>query len=110
MLAYYSLSATSIKKHKIKNIPTLKMYADDIYDLPAILIDVLAKDSLELANDKVFIEKIIDSALEKAIEVSQIIGVVFLIIDAKNKELVELYQAEGFERLRDSKRLIMRLP
>lgn len=95
ILAYYTLNST-----ELDNSNALKGYPNKI---PAVLIGRMGVD--DTAKGQGLSKIAIAHALQMAKKASDIIGIAFIVIDAKTDELVGYYQKFGFILLAD-KRLI----
>ena len=94
---YYSLSATSFDR---KSMP--KNFAKRLprYPVPAVLLARLAVDS-SYQNCGLGSMLLVD-AFKKVLQVDTLIGVVALLVDALNKEVVGFYQKSEFVQSDDN--------
>lgn len=92
ILGYYSLSSMSVPldelpKETIKKLPKYPL-------LPAVLIGRLAVDKKHQGNR--IGELLLLDGIKKSVRISQKIGVVAIIVDAKDKEAANFYKHYGF--------------
>lgn len=92
IVGFYSLSATSIE---FENAPiSLKRHLAP-YPIPAVLIGRLAISKHEQGQGVG--RYLLAHALAKIKQAMQLLGIVAIVVDAKNKEAVDFYRYLGFE-------------
>lgn len=106
VLGYYTLSASSISHNDIEH-PDIKKLPR--YPIPAILIGRLAADISTQKNKMRIGSKLLINALKKCAAVSEELGVLFVIVDAKEGAR-GFYQHYGFKSLKkDSSQLFLKI-
>lgn len=93
--AFFSLTVDALENHSIKGYPN---------KIPVVLIGRIGVD--KTMQGKGLANVMISEAMHQAKQVSQIVGVAFVVIDAKNERLATYYQNHGFLRMGDTLRLI----
>ena len=93
--AFFSLTVDVLENHSIKGYPN---------KIPVVLIGRIGVD--KTMQGKGLANVMISEAMHQAKQVSQIVGVAFVVIDAKNERLATYYQNHGFLRMGNTLRLI----
>jgi len=102
IVGFYTLSAHSVCRDKLPQNTHLGGYGD----LPFLLLDRLAVD--QQYQGKGFGDVLIFHALKSTLAAAQHVGILGLIVDAKNENAVSFYEKFGFLRLIASpKRLVL---
>jgi GNAT superfamily N-acetyltransferase len=96
IVGFYSLSATSVE---FESAPVSLKRNLAPYPIPAVLIGRLAISKSEQGQGVG--RYLLAHALTKIKQVTQLAGVVAIVVDAKNKEAVSFYRHFGFELFSD---------
>jgi len=98
ILGFYTLSSIGIFPGELPNEITRKLPKYPIF--PGILLGRLARDK-KLNGNSIGLYLLID-AIKRSLHVSAQIGIVAIIVEAKNKTAVNFYKSYGFIELPDN--------
>jgi GNAT superfamily N-acetyltransferase len=97
IIGYYTISAASIETTRLPNELAKRLPRYDA--LPAMLIGRLAID--QHYRGQGFGEYLLVNALRRCLNVSQEIGAMAVLVDAKDEGAVQFYERYGFRRFAD---------
>jgi GNAT superfamily N-acetyltransferase len=99
---YYTLASDNISR---ENIPEARRKTMPYRNLPVVLLGRLARDHRYKGGD--IGPWLLADALKQTIMISNVIGIMAVVVDPLNEKAAAFYEKFGFEKLHDTKRMFM---
>lgn len=103
VVAYYSLSASKVKREEIPS----RLGRGGPVEIPAVLIGRLALD--ESLRGKNLGEVLLADALDRIVDATRTVGARLVVVDALHEKVAAFYEHYGFRRIPGSLRLVQKV-